>query len=104
MLLLDNGLAVDDHIVSLNRNHLAGVFVNEIFNPRFQHTGGKLAANAFLQVRFVYFYFLSKTKDFYDVFIAVKTDGTQQCCYRQFLLAVDVGIHHIVDVSGKLYP
>ena len=50
MPLLENGLAVDDDLVTLDRNHLACVLVHEVLDPRLQHAGGQLLAYGFLQV------------------------------------------------------
>ena len=48
--LLENGLAVDDDLVTLDRNHLARVLVHEVLDPRLQHAGGQFLAYGFLQV------------------------------------------------------
>ena len=49
-------------------------------------------------------HFVCKTENVDDVLIAIETDGTEQGGYRKFLLTVDVGIHHIVDVRSELDP
>src|SRR5699024_942238 len=39
-----------------------------------------------------------------NLLVAFVADGTQQGGDGQFLLTVDVGIHHVVDVRCELYP
>ena len=97
-------LAVDDHLGAVEAHHLAGVLVNEVLNPCLDETGGKLAAHCLLEVLLGDLYLLGQTEDFYNVLVAFQTDGSQQRGHGQFLLSVDVGIHDIVDVSGKFYP
>ena len=104
VILGDNGLAVDQHLITVDRNNLAGIFVDEILHPGLEKTGSELAADTFLKIGLVDLYFLSQTEYFNDVLIALKTDSAQQGCHGQFLLAVDIGIHHIVDVRCKFNP
>ncbi len=102
--LLDHGVAVDNHLVALDRNDLASILVDEVFVPCFHDTGGELAAHCLLKVGLVYFEFLGQAENLDDVVVGLETDGTQQSCHGQLLLAVDVGIHHVVDIGGKFNP
>ena len=104
MAFLNYCLAVDNHIVSLDAHDFAGVLVHKVLNPCFKHARSKLAAHGFLKICLVDFDFLCQTEYFDDVFVAFQTDSSQQCCHREFFLSVDVSVHDIVDVSGKLYP
>ena len=47
---------------------------------------------------------LPPTENLKNVLIILKTDGSQQSGNRQFLLTVNVSVHDVVDVSGKLNP
>ena len=100
----DDGLTVDDNVVALDRHNLAGVFVGEVLDPRFQHTGGKLAPHCFLEVGGGHLDVFGQTEDLDDVLVALESDSAQKSGHGQLLLAVDVGIHHVVDVSGELDP
>ena len=102
--LLDGSVAVDDHLIALDGGHLTGVLVVELLGPRLEQARGQLAAHSLLEVRLVDLDFLGKSEDFDNVVVGFKSDGPEQCGHRQFLLAVDVGIHHIVDVGCKLDP
>ena len=104
MLLLKYGLTVDNHVVALYRHYLAGVLINEVLNPCAQHARRKLAPYGFLKVGLVDLDFLGKSEYLDDILIAFQTDGSQQRRHGQFLLTVNVSVHHIVDVSGKFYP
>ena len=48
--LFEYRFAVDDDFVTFDRNHLAGIFVDEIFHPCLQHTGSKALAHHFFKV------------------------------------------------------
>ena len=47
---------------------------------------------------------MGDVEDAQDVLVGLITDGTEQGGHRQFLLPVDISVHHIVDVSGELHP
>ena len=104
MFFLDYRLTVNHHIITLYGNHLAGVFIDEVFHPSLQYTCRQLSADSLFQVRFSNFNFFSKTEYLDNVLVTVKPYCTQQSRDRQFLLTVDVRVHHIVDVGGELYP
>ena len=104
VFFLEHSLAVDNHIVTFNRNNFAGILVDEVLDPGLEHTRGELAADGFLEVGLVDLYLFGKTENFNDVLIAFEADGTQESGHGEFLLAVDIGVHDIVDVSGKFDP
>ena len=97
-------LTLHDDIVTLDGNYLTRILVDEVFIPTLQHTGSKLAADGFLHVLLVHLHLFGQVEDLQDVLILLEADGTQQRCHGQLLLTVDVSIHDIVDISGKLNP
>ncbi|MPM32550.1 hypothetical protein SDC9_79114 [bioreactor metagenome] len=40
MPLVENSFPLNDYFVSFYGSYFAGVFVHEVFHPRFQHAGG----------------------------------------------------------------
>ena len=104
VVLSNLGLTVHDHLITLDRNNLTGILIHEIFVPALQHTCSQLTSNHLLEVGLVNLHLLSEVEYLQDVLIGLKTNGTQQRCYGQLLLTVDIGIHDIVDVSSKLNP
>ena len=97
-------LTLHDHLIALDRNHFARIFIDKVLVPTLQHTCSQLAANGFLQSSLVDLYFLREVENLQDVLIILETDGTEQCSNRQLLLTVDVSVHHIINIRGKLYP
>jgi len=95
---------VKDHLVTFDGDHFAGVLVNEILNPGTEHPGCQLAANQFLDVYLGDLMFLCEVEDLENILVTLKANGPEECGDRQFFLPVDVGVHHVVDVSGELYP
>ncbi len=104
ILLLDDRLTVEYHIVALDGYNLAGILVHEVLGPGLEHTRGELAAHCLLEVRTVDADLLGQTEDLDDVLVTLEAYRTQKGRHREFLLTVDVGIHDIIDVSGKLDP
>ena len=104
MLLLENRLAVHDHVVSFDGNHLARVLVHEVLDPRREHPRGQLAAHGLLEVGLVDLHLVRQVEDFQDLLVGLVADGAQQRRDGQFLLTVDVRIHHVVDVRSELDP
>ena len=104
MSLFENRLAVHDDVVAFDIDDLAGVLVHEVLVPGLQDTGRELAADAFLEVRLVYLDLFGQSEDVEDRLVAFKADGAQQGGDGEFLLAVDVGVHHVVDVGRELDP
>ena len=98
------GSTVYNHVVALDRNHLACGGIGIILKPALHDTSGQLATDHSLEIRFRHLDLFGKVKYLYDVFIAFKTNRTEKSCDRELLLTVDVSIHHIVDVSCKLNP
>ena len=97
-------LTLEDHLVTLNRNYLTSILINEILVPALKHTGCQLGTNILLQGSLIDLHLLSKVEDLEDLLIRLESDGTKQCRYRQLLLTIDISIHHIVDVGSKLDP
>ncbi len=62
MLLLENRLAVHDHVVSLDGNHLARILVHEVLDPRRKHRAASLRPTAFLRLAFVTFTSSARSK------------------------------------------
>ena len=104
VIFFKHGFTVDYHLVAVNRHNLAGILVDEILHPRAQHTGGKFTSKSLFEVGFGNPEFLCKVENLNDVFIAFKPDRTEKRSYGKLLLAVDIGIHHVVDVGGELNP
>ncbi len=48
--------------------------------------------------------FLGEVKDLQNVLVTLKAYSPEESGNRKLLFPVDVSVHHIVDVSGKLYP
>ena len=48
VLLFQDGLTVNDDLVTFNGNHLAGIFVYKVFHPCLQYTSSQLTPNIFL--------------------------------------------------------
>ena len=87
-----------------HRYNLSGVLVHEVLYPCLEHFGCKFPSLIFLEVLRGGLNLVGKAEDVDDVLVPVESDGPQERGDRQFLLAVDVCVHDIVDVSGKLYP
>ena len=99
-------LTINHRIGTFQRCQLAGVRIDHVLGPFLQNHGSKttMLGHGLLQVGLIDLHLLCRSKDFDNVFFVFKAYGTQKCRYRQLLLAVDIGIHHIIDVSGELYP
>ena len=104
LVFVENGLAVDYDLVSLDGDDLARIFVNEVLDPRFQDTRGEFAADALLEIGLAYFDLVGKPEDCENIFIGLETDCTEHRRYGELLLTVDVGVHDIVDVGSELDP
>ena len=76
MLRLQHCFTINDNLVTLDRNNFTGIFINEIFNPRFQNTSSQPSANDFLQPRTGNIHFISQTKYFKNILIRFKTDSS----------------------------
>ena len=104
VFLFENGLAVDHNLVAVDGDNLAGILVDEILHPCAEHACGELAAESLLEVGLVDLHLLGEVEDLDNVLIAFEADGAQKSGHGELLLAVDVGVHHIIDVRSKLDP
>ena len=104
MFRLDYSFTVNNDFVTLDGNNFTGIFVYKILNPCFQHTCGQLTSHHLLEVRLVHLHVFRQIKNLENVLVILKSDGSQQSGNRQFLLTVNVRIHDVVDVGGKLNP
>ena len=104
VILCEFSLTLHDDFVTLDGNNLTGILVYEILIPAFQNTCGKLTSDGCLHVFLVDLDFFCKIKNLKDILVLLISNGTKKSRYRQFLLTVDISIHHIVDICGKLYP
>ena len=96
MFRLDYSFTIDNDFVTLDGNNFTGIFVYKILYP--------LTSHHLLEIRLVYLHVFRQIKDLENVLVILKTDGSQQSSNRQFLLTVNVSIHDVVDVGGKLNP
>ena len=104
MLGLQNRLAVQNHLVTLDGNDFARIFVDEVLYPAFQDTGSQLPAQHLLQVGLVDLHLFRQIENLEDVLVRLETYGAEQGGNGQLLFSVYVGVHHIVDVRRKFNP
>ena len=104
MLLFEHRLTVYNDVITLDGNHFARILVHEIFDPSREYTGSQLTAYSLFQIGFRHLHLVGKIKNLQDLLVGLVTDGAQQRRNGQFLLTVDVGIHHVVDVRSELDP
>ena len=104
VLFCQFAFTVKKNLITLDAHNLTGILVHEVLYPTLQHTGSQLLAKMRLQAFCRNLYFLCKVKYFQYVTVILKADSTQQGCYWQLLLTVNVSVHHILDVSCELYP
>ena len=104
VLLLEDSLAVYDHVVTLDGNHLARILIHEVLDPGRKDACGKFAADGLLEVGLRDLYFVCQVENLEDLLVGLITDGTQQRSDGQLLFTVDVRIHHVVDVRSELDP
>ena len=97
-------VALDDDFGTFHRNDLTGVLVNKVLRPGVNDSGGKLFSDDFFQIGLGDLHLFSKREDVQNIFVRLKTDSSQQRSNRELFLSVDVSIHDIVDVGGKLHP
>ena len=104
MFLCKLYVTLNNDFRTLHGNDLAGILIHEIFSPSLDNTGCKLLADNLFQVIASHLYFLCQLKDIEDILVRLISDGTQQSSYREFLLTVDISIHHIVYIGRELHP
>ena len=101
---LSFGNAMHDRLIPFDRDDFTGVLVFEVFGPGLQNLGCKLAALVLLEILLVDLDLVGKTEYVDDVFVRVVTDRAEKGCHRQLLLAVDICVHHVVDVRREFNP
>ena len=104
VLFLQDGFALEHHFSPLNGHNLTGVFFHEILDPRLQNTGRQRTTKHALQACFGHLNFVGKVKNAKDVSVRFVADAAEQRGHGQFLLPVDVRVHHTVDVRRKFNP
>ena len=104
VLLGNLRFALHDHLITLDGSHLTRVLIHEVLCPALQYTGSQMLTDHLLHILLGHLHFLSEVEDLKNILVSLETDGTEKGCYRQLLLSVDVGIHHIVDIGSKLNP
>ena len=104
MLLAQNRLAVDDNLVPLDGNHLAGILVHKVLGPRLQNPRRQFPPHGLLQIGLVDLDLIGQVENLQDLPIALEADRPQQRSHRQLLLPVDIRIHHVIDIRRELDP
>ncbi len=104
VLFLEDGFTIDDHFRTFDVGHLARLIVNKVLVPRLDDISGKFLADEFFQVRLRGLHLLGDVEDGKNVLVGLIADGAEERGDRQFLFAVDIGVHHIVDVRRELHP
>ena len=104
MPFFEAGFAFHDQLGSFDVDNLTGGGIDKVLIPVVDDAGGELAAHAFFKVHLGGFHLLGNLEDVEDVFIRLVADGAEQGGDRKFLLTVDEGVHHVVDVGGELHP
>ncbi len=104
VLFLEDGLAIDDHFGTFDVGDLTGLVIDEVLIPFLRHVSGELLADELLEVSLGGLHLLGDVENGEDILVRLISDGAQQGSNRQFLLSVDVRVHHVVDVGGKLHP
>ncbi len=49
MLLLQDGVAIEDHLVAFDGYNFSGIFIHEVFDPALQDTRRQFAADCALE-------------------------------------------------------
>ena len=78
MFILEDHVTVDDDLVTLDGNALAGILIDEILVVGMKHTSSQLAAKHTLQTRLRHLHLFGEVEDIEDVLVSFVTDGTQQ--------------------------
>ena len=97
-------LALKDNLIARNSNNLTSILIHKVFVPALKHTSCQSLANEIPAILWGNADFLCKIEYLKNVLVALETDCTKKSRDRQLLLTVNVSVHDIVDVSGKLNP
>ena len=104
VIFADNIIELDNDAGAFEACHLTGVRIDEILDRSHSDTTGDLTTDSSLEIFLCNLNLLCEVEDLVDRHISFKTDGTQESSHREFLLAVDISIHDIIDVSSELNP
>ena len=104
VIFLEDGLTIDEHLSTLDVDHLTGLVIYKVLVPRLGDGGRQFLTDILFEVGFGGLHFLGDVEDAEDVLIGLIADSAQQRGDREFFLAVDVGVQHVVDVGGELHP
>ncbi len=104
VLLIEDHIALQDDFIPLDGHHLAGVLVHKVFHPLAQDARRQLPADGLFQLVLRCFDLFRQPENVQDIAVRVVADGAQQRRHREFLFAVDVRVHHRVDIRCKLHP
>jgi hypothetical protein len=50
------------------------------------------------------FHLVGHAEELKDILVRLEADGAQEGSYREFLLPVDIRVHHVIDVRGEFHP
>ena len=104
VLLFQDGLTVEHHLVPLDAHHFPCILVHKVLHPRLQYTCGQATTNGALQTCLGDLYFVGEAKDVEDIAVGFEADGAQKRRHGQLFLSVDVRVHHAVDVGREFNP
>ena len=104
VLLFQHGFAVHDHVIAFDRDHFARILVHEVLHPGREHAGRQLAAYGLPESRFGDLHLVREVENLENLLVGLIADRPQKRGDGELLFAVDVGVHHVVDVRGELDP
>ena len=55
MFVFNYSFTINNDFVTFDRHHFTGIFIHEVFDPGFKHTGGKFTTNHFFKSGFGHF-------------------------------------------------
>ena len=97
-------ISIDHYIVALHGDYFTRFLIHEVLYPRIEDTCSYLTTDIFLQVGLIHLHLLGDAEETQDILISLVADGSQQSGHGQLLLAIDVGVHDVIDVCRKLDP